>query len=206
MSTTAKADQNAQTTSPAAPPARKRGLFPKILLGLAIVIVGFVIVVAMQPKNFRVARTATITAPPEVVFAHVNDFHNWQQWSPWARLDPEAKISYEGPDSGTGAIFRWSGNADVGEGSTTITESRPHELVRMKLEFIRPFAGVSDVEFSLKPVDEGTSLTWSMAGENNFIGKAMGLFMDCEKMCGDQFNEGFDNLNKLVTANLQSQQ
>lgn len=200
MATTANTEKNVPSTPSAAPAGKKGGLFPKILLALAAVVAAFIIVVAMQPKEFRVARTATIAAPPEVVFEQVNSFHNWQNWSPWAKLDPAAKNSFEGPESGAGAIFHWSGNNDVGEGTTTITESRPNELVRMKLEFVRPFAGTNDVEFSLKPVDEGTSITWGMTGDKNFIAKAMGLFMDCEKMCGDQFNQGLSNLNALVTS------
>jgi hypothetical protein len=180
-------------------PARsKRTIFKRVLLAAAAVIAVFAIVVAMQPSELRVARTATISASPAAVFEQVNDFHHWQDWSPWAKLDPAAKNSFEGASAGTGAIFRWSGNNDVGEGSSTITECRPGELVRIKLDFVRPFAGTNDVEFTFKPVGDQTAVTWSMSGEKNFMAKAIGLFMDCEEMCGTQFDQGLANLKSVV--------
>jgi hypothetical protein len=83
------------------------------------------------------------------VFAQVNDFHNWEAWSPWAKLDPAAKATFEGPHPGKGAIFRWAGNEEVGEGSMTITESRPSELIKIKLEFLKPFEATNTAEFTL---------------------------------------------------------
>ena len=108
-------------------------MLKKILIALAAIVVVFVIVVAMQPSEFRVTRTATISAPAPAVFAQVNDFHNWEAWSPWAKLDPTMKQTYEGAPAGTGAISTWAGNSEVGEGRTTITESRPSDLIRIKL-------------------------------------------------------------------------
>jgi hypothetical protein len=110
-------------------------MFKKILIGFAVIVVVFVVIVALQPSDFRVARSATISAPASAVFAQVNDFHKWEAWSPWAKLDPAAKNSFEGPPAGIGAIFRWAGNDEVGAGSMTIIESRPSELIRIKLEF-----------------------------------------------------------------------
>ena len=104
----------------------------KILIGLAAVIVVFAVIVAMQPAEFRVMRSATIAAPAPVVFAQVNDFHKWEAWSPWEKLDPNMKKTYEGAPAGTGAIYAWSGNKDVGEGRMTLTESRPNELIRIQ--------------------------------------------------------------------------
>ena len=170
----------------------------KIIVGLAIFLILFIGVVSMQPADFRVARTATIAAPAPAVFAQVNDLHNWEAWSPWAKLDPAMKQSYEGPSSGTGAVYKWAGNSEVGEGSTTITESRPNELVRMKLEMLKPFAATNDVEFTFKPAGDQTDVTWSMAGQKNFMFKAIGLFMDCDKMCGDQFEQGLAQLKSTV--------
>ena len=80
----------------------------KILIALAVVVVALVVVVAMQPSEFRVARTATISAPAPAVFAQVNDFHNWDAWSPYAKLDPAMKTTYEGAAAGTGVIYPWS--------------------------------------------------------------------------------------------------
>jgi len=172
----------------------------KILIALAAIVVVFIAVVAMQPSDFRVARTATMSVPAPAVFAQVNDFHNWEAWSPWAKLDPKAKTSFEGPSAGTGAIFRWAGNNEVGEGSMTITESRPSDLIRIKLEFLKPMAGTSTAEFSFKPEGDKTAVTWSMTGKNNFIAKAMCLFMNMDKMVGGKFEEGLASMKSVVEA------
>ena len=175
-------------------------MLKKILIALAAIVVVFVGVVAMQPSDFRIVRTATMSAPASAVFAQVNDFHNWEAWSPWAKLDPAAKNSFEGPSAGIGAIFRWAGNKEVGEGSMTITESRPSDLIRIKLEFLKPFAGTNTAEFTFKPDGDQTAVTWSMAGENNFIAKAVCLFMNRDKMVGGKFEEGLAQMKSIVEA------
>jgi uncharacterized protein YndB with AHSA1/START domain len=171
-----------------------------ILISLAAVLVVFAVVAAMQPEDFRVVRTATISAPPAVVFAQVNDLHQWQGWSPWAKMDPAAKNSYAGPKTGNGASFSWVGNSKVGEGTMTIVESRPGELVRLNLEFRKPFKGTNTAEFSFKGGDNQTAVTWSMEGKKNFVAKAFGLFMNCDAMVGGQFEEGLANLKAIAEA------
>jgi hypothetical protein len=172
-------------------------MFKKILIAIAVIVVVFVIIVALQPSDFRVARSA---APAPAVFAQVNDFHKWEAWSPWAKLDPAAKNSFEGPPAGIGAIFRWAGNHEVGEGSMTIIESRPSELVRIKLEFLKPFAGTNTAEFNFKPEGNQTAVTWIMEGRNNFIAKAFCLFMSMDKMVGGQFEKGLASMKSVVEA------
>jgi uncharacterized protein YndB with AHSA1/START domain len=170
----------------------------KILIGLAVLVVVFVAVVAMQPSEFRVVRNATIAAPAPVVFAEVNDFRKWEAWSPWAKLDPAMQKTYTGAPAGAGAVYAWSGNGEVGEGRTTITESRPGDLVRIRLEFVRPFAVTNDVEFTFKPDGNRTAVTWRMTGRNGFMAKAAGLFMDMDKMVGDQFETGLAQLKAVA--------
>jgi hypothetical protein len=154
----------------------------------------------MQPEDFKVARSMTMSAAPAAVFEQVNDFHKWEAWSPWVKLDPNAKMTYEGPSSGEGAIVRWDGNAEVGAGSMTIVESKPNELVRIRLDFIRPFEGTSDVEFAFKPVGDKTEVNWSMAGKNNFMAKAISLVIDCEKMVGDSYEQGLTSIKSIVES------
>jgi hypothetical protein len=175
-------------------------MLKKILIALAAIVVVFVGVVAMQPSDFRIVRTATMSTPASAVFAQVNDFHNWEAWSPWAKLDPAAKNSFEGPSAGIGTIFRWAGNKEVGEGSMTITESRPSDLIRIKLEFLKPFAATNSAEFTFKPDGDQTAVTWSMAGKNNFISKAICLFMNMDKMVGGKFEEGLAAMKSIVEA------
>lgn len=171
-----------------------------IAVALVAAIAVFCAVAANQPDDFKVSRSATLAATPAAVFEQVNDFHKWEAWSPWAKMDPNAKNSFDGPTSGVDAKFGWSGNSDVGEGSMTIVDSKPNELVRIRLDFTRPMEGTSDVEFKLEPQGDQTKVTWSMAGKNNFLAKAVSLFMDCEKMVGDQYEKGLDNLKAIVEA------
>jgi uncharacterized protein YndB with AHSA1/START domain len=141
-----------------------------------------------------------MSAPPEAVFAHVNDYHKWDAWSPWAKLDPNAKATFEGPTSGTGATMTWSGNDKVGEGRQTIVESRPDEVIRIKLDFLKPFKATSTAEFTFKPEGDQTVVTWSMYGKNDFMGKAVSLFMDCDKMVGSEFEKGLASMKAIVEA------
>lgn len=175
-------------------------MFKKILIALVAIVVVFAVVVALQPSEFRVVRSATISAPAPAVFAQVNDFHNWESWSPWAKLDPAAKFTFEGPSAGTGAVFRWAGNEEVGEGSMTITESRPSDLIRINLEFLKPFAATSTAEFTFKPEGDRTAVTWSMAGTNNFVAKAVCLFMNMDETVGGDFEQGLAQMKSVVEA------
>ncbi len=168
------------------------------LIALAAIVAVFVLIVFLQPSEFRIARAATISAPPALVFAHVNDFHRWVAWSPYEKLDPGMKKTYEGPPSGNGASYAWSGNSQAGEGRATIMESRPSDLIRIKLEFIRPLACTNTAEFTFEPAGGQTAVTWSLAGRNSFMGKAVGLFMNMDKMVGGQFEEGLAQLKSVV--------
>ena len=175
-------------------------MIKKLLLGLVAIVAAVCGTASFQPDEMNVSRSATISASPDVVFKVVNDFRQWDAWSPWSKLDPAMKKSWEGPSEGVGAIYRWSGNNEVGEGRMTLIESRLNEKIGVKLEFIRPFAGLSDVQFTFVPEGAGTKVTWSMQSKNDFIAKVIGLFLDFEKMCGDSFTEGLASLNKVVTA------
>lgn len=175
-------------------------MIKRILLGIVAVVVIFVVVVLLQPSHFVVERSTTINAPAERVFEHVNDFHKWEEWSPWAKLDPNSKAIFEGAPQGEGAIFRWVGNEKVGEGKMTILESKPNELIKIKLEFFKPMAGVCDDVFTFKPEGDKTVVDWKMSGENDFIGRAMCLFMDMDKMVGGDFEKGLASMKEIVEA------
>ena len=175
-------------------------MLKKILIALAVIIVVLVIIVALQPSEFRVARSTSIAAPAPAVFAQVNDFHKWPAWNPWGKIDPAMKQSYEGARAGTGAIYTWSGNNEVGEGRMTITESRPNELIRVKLEFFKPFAATNTADFTFKSEGNQTLVTWSMFDEKNFMAKAVHLVMNMDKMIGGQFEKGLADMKSAVEA------
>jgi uncharacterized protein YndB with AHSA1/START domain len=173
-------------------------MFKKIIVGLAVLIALFVVIVAMQPSDFRVEKSATIAAPPAEVFAQVNDLHKWDAWSPWAKLDPDAKVAFEGPEPGQGAAMAWSGNDKVGEGKMTIVESRPDDLVKLKVDFVKPFEGTSNSEFGFKPEADKTAVTWAMSAHHSFLEKAMCLVMNGKKMIGDDMEKGLAQMKAVV--------
>src|SRR5882724_13562844 len=126
-------------------------MIKKILIGLAVIVVVLVVIIALQSSTYHVERSTTINAPASVVFAQVNDFHNWNAWSPWAKMDPAMKQTFEGAPAGNGAVYSWAGNSDVGEGRMTITDSRPSDLIKIKLEFVKPFAATNATDFTFTP-------------------------------------------------------
>jgi uncharacterized protein YndB with AHSA1/START domain len=173
-------------------------MLKKIFIAVVLLVVGFAVVVALQPSQFHVERTATIAAPPAAVFAHVDDLHKWEAWSPWAKLDPAAKVGYEGAPAGKGAAFTWAGNDKVGEGRMTIVESRPAELVDIKVDFTKPFEGTNSSVLTFKPAGGGTTVTWSMSGHQNFFAKAMCLVFDGKKMIGNSLEQGLTQLKAVA--------
>jgi hypothetical protein len=175
-------------------------MLKKILIGLVVLVALFAIVVALQPSEFRVARTAMISAPAPEVFAQVNDFRNWEGWSPWAKLDPAAKATFEGPAAGQGAVFAWSGNDKIGEGRMLLTESRPPQLVRIKVDFVKPFAGTSTSEFAFRPEGDRTAVTWSTYGPQSFASKAICLFMNMDNMLGGDMEKGLAQMKSVAEA------
>ena len=174
-------------------------MLKKILLAAALVVLALVAVVAMQPASYTVTRSAAINAPPEQVFPLVNDFRAWDQWSPWAKLDPDMKAAYYGADSGTGAIYAWSGNDDVGEGRMTILESHPYRHIQIKLEFLKPFESLTTTEFSFQPEGSGTQVEWRMRGDNSFIEKGVFLVMGgVDKAVGPDFEKGLAQMKAVA--------
>ena len=171
-----------------------------ILIALAVIIVVLAVVVAMQPAEFRVARSATMFAPPQAIFTQVDDLRKWEAWNPWQKVDPAMKLTFAGPPTGPGASYSWVGNKEVGEGRLTIIESRPNDLVRIKLEFMRPFTATNTAIFTLKPEGNKTAVTWSMDGRNNLLAKAINLCMNMDKMVGAQFEKGLADMKSVVEA------
>jgi carbon monoxide dehydrogenase subunit G len=175
-------------------------MIKKILLATATLLGALLVIVAWQPSEYRVSRSATIAAPSPDVFAHVNDLREFNRWSPFAQRDPQAANSYSGPQQGKGASFSWAGNHQVGAGRMTIVESRPNEFVRMKLQFEKPFASDADATFTIRPEGGHTVVTWTMTGEKVFVSKLIGTFISMDKMIGGDFEQGLASLKTTLEA------
>lgn len=173
-------------------------MFETILVFLLGALAAILTLAARQPGGFHYTRSQRIFAPPQTVFAQVNDFHKWKAWSPWAKIDPHAKNVFEGPASGEGAIFRWSGNRHIGEGNMTIIESHPPGHIKIRLQFLRPFRATHTAEFNFSTDGNTTYVTWSMYGQNTLIGKVMNLMINCEQILNRQFEQGLAQLKAVA--------
>jgi len=175
-------------------------MIKKTVIALFAIVVLFLIFAAAQPAQFRVERSARLHAPAAAVFEHVNNHRKFAVWNPFMKLDPNVKNTYSGPESGTGAVCSWEGNHQIGAGSCTIIESKPFELVRCRMDWKRPMEGSSTVDFTFVPEGNDTIVTWAMYGRNNFMGKVMSVFFDCERICGPQFEQGLADLGAIASA------
>jgi len=184
----------------ASPSNKGFAMLKKFLLVLLVAIVALLGYAWTRPDTYTVTRSAVVPAPPERVFALIDDFHHWAEWSPWQKLDPAMRATYSGPASGVGAVYAWEGNKQVGKGRMEITESMPPRKVGIKLDFIEPFASNNTTDLTLAAEGTGTRVTWTMTGNHNFMSKLMSVFVSMDAMIGKDFERGLDNLKTAVAT------
>lgn len=173
-------------------------MLSKIGIAVAIVLLGLVVLVAMQPSTFRIERSREITAPAYVVFDLINNFKHWSAWSPWEKLDPTMKKKYAGPETGVGAVYEWSGDKQVGAGRMAITESEPGKKVGIELEFKKPWQATNRTYFVLEPAGRAVVVTWTMEGDNDFMSKAASLFLNVNESLGKDFEAGLREMDSVA--------
>lgn len=166
-----------------------------VLLGFVLLLVGYA---AFQPAEYVISRQITINAPIEKIFPYLNNTKLAEQWGPWSEVDPQAKMTVSGPDEGVGAKSSWESTGQLGTGSATIVESVPNQLVRIKLEYVKPMNMTQDSRYILATVDDRSFVTWKVEGRNDFIGRIMCIFVNMDKMVGSMFEKGLLNLKTLV--------
>ena len=174
-------------------------MWKKIASGVGVLVVALLGVIALQPAAFTVERSARIAAPAEVVYAHIENLRLMDEWQPFAKMDPQLKLEYAGPEAGVGARSSWEG-PQMGRGRISVTAAQPVEQVEMKLEMLSPMPATNRILFTLSPAGGGTEVTWRMDGRNGFVGKAFALFGDVDAMLGGEFEKGLAALAALVEA------
>jgi uncharacterized protein YndB with AHSA1/START domain len=167
-----------------------------VVLAIAIAIV--LILASTKPDTFSVQRAATMKAPPEAIFALINDFHQWGMWSPWEHKDPAMQRTFSGAQSGKGSVYAWDGNKNVGSGRMEILEASAPSKIVIKLDFFKPFEGHNTAEFTMLPQGDATNLTWLMHGPAPFMSKVMQVFMNMDRMIGKDFEAGLANLKQAT--------
>src|SRR5262245_33662409 len=165
---------------------------------IGVLVAGVLIVAAAKPDTFRVERSASIKAPPEKVFGILNDFQRWGSWSPWEKKDPAMKRTFGAVTSGKGASYAWAGNKDAGQGSRATAESTSSARLAIKLDFLKPFEAHNNVEFSLQPAGDATTVAWAIYGPMPFLSKVISVFCSMDAMIGKDFEEGLANLKAVA--------
>jgi len=168
-----------------------------VLIAIVVLVAGLLAFAATRPDSFRIERSASIKAPPDKVFAQINDFHRWTAWSPWEKLDPQLKRSYTGAERGKGAAYAWEGDSKVGAGRMEVMESAAPSKIVIKLDFIKPFEGHNTAEFTLLADSGGTRVTWAMFGPSPYLSKVMGMFFSMDSVIGGYFEQGLANLKAI---------
>lgn len=171
----------------------------KILLGvLGTLIVGAVVIGLMLPSQGRLSRQIVIEAPPQAVFDVLNSFERFNEWSPWAALDPATRYVQEGPATGVGAVHAWSSDdPQVGSGRQEIIESQPYERIAVRLSF-SGFDAENLSQYRLRPVENGTEVVWDYQTDvgNHLLGRYFLLMLD--GMLGPQYEQGLSRLKQLI--------
>lgn len=170
------------------------------LIGLGVSLGLFALYVSTRPSSSRIERSLTIHTSPAVLYGLINDFHQWSAWSPWEKMDPAMKKTYEGAESGVGAVYGWTGNSKVGQGSMAIVDSTPESRVEIAMTFLKPFPSASTVIFTLEPEGAATRVTWAMEGARPFMVKAMAVFMDMDALIGKDFAAGLAALRDAAAT------
>lgn len=173
-------------------------MIKNIVIVLVVLLGGVLVFAATKPDTFRVERSTSIKAPPEKVFALINDFHQWGGWSPWEKMDPAMQRTHSGAASGKGAVYEWEGNSKVGKGRMEITDASVPSKLQIKLDFLKPFEGHNTAEYTLKTSGDTTALTWAMYGPSPFMSKVMQVFVSMDSMIGKDFEAGLANLKAIA--------
>jgi K+-transporting ATPase KdpF subunit len=173
-----------------------------LIIGAVIVAAILIVLVyaATRPDTFRIARTTTINAPPDRIFAFLCDFRKWPVWSPYEKKDPAMTRVMSGPATGVGAVYEWDGDKNVGQGRMEVFQMAPPAKLTIKLDFFKPFEAHNTAEFLVEPKGNATAVTWAMFGPSPFMVKVMGIFCDMDKMVGKDFETGLANLKAAAES------
>ena len=171
----------------------------KKVLGLIVVVIFcFLAYAYFQPSEMYISREILIQAKPELIFPHINNSKRANDWMPWAESDPKLQMTYSGPEEGVGSTSSWSSEGSMGTGKAVIVESIPSQKVKTELIYTNPMSMTQMAEISLSPSTEGTLVKWSVSSKNSFVSRLFGMFINVEKMVGEEFEKGLKKLKAVL--------
>lgn len=175
-------------------------MIKKVAIGFTVLVLAFFLKIYFQSPEFKIERSIVIKATPEKIFPHIVDSKKADEWMPWYELDKQAKVKYSEKTEGVGASSSWESPGEMGVGRSEIVEVIPNKQVSTQLIYTKPMVMNQMVYFKLFPEKEGTKISWSVVGENNFIGRLFCTFIDMDKNVGDKFILGLEKLKKVVES------
>jgi uncharacterized protein YndB with AHSA1/START domain len=168
-----------------------------IAIIVVVVLIGILGFAWTKSNTLNIQRVVDINAPPERIFALINDFHNWRDWAPQDKMDSTMKRTFSGTVSGKGASSEWVSKGKAGSGRMEITESAASSKITVRVDFVKPFEARNINEFTLEPRDDMTRVTWAMRGTKPYIAKVMSIFFNMDRMLGKHFEAGLQSLKAL---------
>lgn len=167
-----------------------------ILMGIVALIILLAII---APKSYDVSRTVEIYKPKTEVFNYLRSLKKMDDWSPWAKKDPNMKKKFTGTDGQVGCISHWEGNKAVGKGEQEIKKIVVGDRIESELRFLKPFQSTSDCYLETHDIGDGkTKVVWGFSGKNKFPMSIFALFTSMDKMVGKDFEEGMQHLKKIL--------
>lgn len=150
-------------------------------------------------KDISATKEIVISKPAGEVFNYIKYLKNQQNYSKWATLDPDIKNEFRGTDGQPGFVNHWVGNKKVGEGEQEITAIEEGKALHTDLRFIKPFKSFAKAKMTTEAIDaSSTRVTWGFESRMNYPMNVMKLFMNMEKVVGNDFGIGLANLKKLL--------
>jgi hypothetical protein len=172
----------------------------KSILKIVLLLVVAILVTALfVKKDMAAERTVVINKPKQDVYDYVKYLKNQDKFSKWAAMDTAARRTYTGTDGAVGFVSAWdSDNSDVGKGEQEIKKMEG-DKIDYELRFLKPFKSTSNASMQTTAVtDSTTKVSWSFNGKMNYPLNIMNLFFDSEKMVGDDFATGLQNLKTIL--------
>ena len=170
----------------------------KRILAVLLLLIGVLVLISFfMPSMVHYQRSLVINAPTEVVFDQINTLKNWEKWSPWIKMEPGMKLTYNDKPSGAGASYSWVGKK-MGEGTMTIQYIKPNETIVTVLDMkgMKQSTG----GFTFMPAKEGVEVVWyyDMNCGLNPIMKYMSKIMG--GMMLKQFDDGLQGIKQIAES------
>ncbi|TKB97310.1 SRPBCC family protein [Pedobacter cryotolerans] len=167
------------------------------VLGIIVAALAVIILVGgmLLPKTYSVSRSTMINASDSTIYNNIANFNEFLKWNPWYKMEPSAKTTISGPIAQPTHLYQWVGE-ETGTGQMKIKQVETNKMVDIELKFIEPFESLADTKFENTTDGANKKVTWSMSGDNNLMGKWMGVFMSMDSMIGKDFEDGLKYLKE----------